>query len=159
MALAPARSTAFDAGVLTEICKTRRDALCLGRQTNRHVGTSTAPPRYPPAQRANTALRGQLQDNFFRRMPADIVDPCGFEQWPNPRRQKTLNSYNLPAFWHSLGQFYCAEALMKPFTLSQRLFLVTAVALLPAVGILLSSVLVSQKENDRAVHLRAARTS
>ena len=48
---------------------------------------------------------------------------------------------------------------MKPFTLSQRLFLVTAVALLPAVGILLSSVLVSQKENDRAVHLRAARTS
>lgn len=48
---------------------------------------------------------------------------------------------------------------MKPLTLSQRLFLVTAVALLPAVGILYSSILVSQKDNDRAAHLQAARTS
>ncbi|MDB5659708.1 MAG: hypothetical protein JWS10_2323 [Cypionkella sp.] len=48
---------------------------------------------------------------------------------------------------------------MKPLTLSQRLLLVTAVALLPAVGILCSSILVSQKENDKSVHLQASRTS
>ncbi len=48
---------------------------------------------------------------------------------------------------------------MKPLKLSQRLFIISVVALLPAVGILFSSIGVSQEENDRAVHIQAARTS
>lgn len=48
---------------------------------------------------------------------------------------------------------------MAPLTLSQRLFLATGVALLPAFAILYSSILISKAENEKNVHFQAARTS
>ncbi len=48
---------------------------------------------------------------------------------------------------------------MAPLTLSQRLFLATGVALLPAFAILYSSILISKAENEKEVHFQAARTS
>lgn len=48
---------------------------------------------------------------------------------------------------------------MKPLTLSQRLFLVTMVASLPAFGTLYLSVRESQQENARVVHQEASRAS